>query len=145
MSKYDPLQAHLEGQPGNRVPMTFAEIEGILDFSLPPSSRTHRAWWSNNPSNNVMTKAWLAAGFETEQVDVPGERLVFRRVLKGRAGGSPPARPSGASPEPDDLREVKHPLFGALRGWITVTPGTDLTEPADPEWADLYDDEEKPA
>jgi hypothetical protein len=32
-----------------------------------------------------------------------------------------------------------HPLFGALKGLGTVAPGVDLTEPADPTWADLVE------
>jgi len=30
-----------------------------------------------------------------------------------------------------------HPLFGALAGLGRTAPGVDLTEPADPGWADL--------
>jgi hypothetical protein len=30
----------------------------------------------------------------------------------------------------------RHPLFGALKGYAQVIPGTDLTQPADPEWGD---------
>ncbi len=36
----------------------------------------------------------------------------------------------------------RHPLIGCLKGLITVAPGTDLTEPADPEWAEMLDDNE---
>jgi hypothetical protein len=36
------------------------------------------------------------------------------------------------------LDEVKrHPAFGALKDTTFVPPGVDLTEPADPDWADL--------
>jgi hypothetical protein len=34
----------------------------------------------------------------------------------------------------------RHPLFGALAGLGTVAPGVDLTEPADPAWADLIEE-----
>jgi len=54
------------------VPVTFEEIERITGTALPPKSQHSRAWWSNNPSNNVMTKIWLDAGFETAQVDISG-------------------------------------------------------------------------
>lgn len=33
----------------------------------------------------------------------------------------------------------RHPLFGCLKGTITIAPGVDLTEPAFPEWADLIE------
>jgi hypothetical protein len=29
-----------------------------------------------------------------------------------------------------------HPLVGALKGTVWIAPGTDLTQPADPEWGD---------
>jgi len=60
-SKYHPLTLHLHAQAGDRVRMTFAEIERVIGGKLPPSAAS-RAWWSNNPSNNVMTKAWLETG-----------------------------------------------------------------------------------
>lgn len=131
MSKYDPLEKFLSRSNASLLPMTFDEIEGILGFSLPPS-QMHRAWWSNNPSNNVMTKAWLAAGFETEQVDLDARKLVFRRMA---APIAPPAAAKLPTQEPKQPR--RHPLFGWMKGTFTIVPGTDLTAPADPEWADI--------
>lgn len=32
-----------------------------------------------------------------------------------------------------------HPAWGAMKGLIRIMPGTDLTRPADPEWADWLD------
>jgi len=41
---------------------------------------------------------------------------------------------------PDLCRQPKpHPLFGALPGLGRTAPGVDLTEPADPGWADLVE------
>src|SRR5216684_1897032 len=79
MSKYAPLGDYLRKQRMSAVPMTFAQIERVIGGKLPPS-QYHRAWWSNNPWNNVMTKVWLEAGFVSEQVDIDGRKLVFRRV-----------------------------------------------------------------
>ncbi len=79
MSKYEPLKHHLQNQTQNFVPMTFGQIERIIGAKLPASAYSHRAWWSNNPSNNVMTHFWLAAGFKTEDVNMTGRSLVFRR------------------------------------------------------------------
>lgn len=125
MSKYDPLFDHLSTRGHNLVPMTFGEIEQVLGFVLPASSRDHRAWWSNNPSNNVMTKAWMSAGYETEDVDMGSERLVFHRTKQG----SPSGLISGAEKGPKN-----HPLFGALRGRARIAEGHDLCAPADPDW-----------
>ena len=77
-----------------------------------------------------MTKVWLEAGFATEQVDMPARKLVFRRVRKqNEVDGA--AQSGGEKPF--------HPLYGAMQGLIRIMPGTDLTQPADPEWADRLD------
>ena len=59
MGKYQPLGQFLRKQRTNEVPLTFREIEKIIGAKLPPNSQHYRAWWSNNPFNNVMTKVWL--------------------------------------------------------------------------------------
>lgn len=135
MSKYEPLGEYLKKQGKERVPMTFSEIEKITGESLPPSAIKHRPWWSNNPRNSVMTKVWLDAGYESEQVDMAARKLVFRRVrgAKGRA--------SGAEGAPSREEKPFHPAYGAMKGLIRVMPGTDLTQPADPEWADRLDEQ----
>ena len=130
MSKYSALGEYLRHQRGDRVPMTFAEIENITGAKLPPSAHKHRPWWSNNPDNSVMTKVWLDAGFESEQVDMPARRLVFRRVRRPQAAGGA-AQATGEKPF--------HPAYGAMKGLNRIMPGTDLTQPADPEWADRLD------
>jgi len=135
MSKYSALGEYLKHQRRDVVPMTFAEIEKITGTKLPASARKHRPWWSNNPDNSVMTKVWLDAGFASERVDMPARKLVFRRVRKqDRAGGAMQA--AGEKPF--------HPLYGMMQGLIRIMPGTDLTQPADPEWADRLDAEYGP-
>lgn len=123
MSKYEPLNNFLKAQSREHVPMTFAEIERILNDKLPPS-KTHRAWWSNNPSNNVMTKEWLDAGYETESVDIAGEKLVFRRIR------GPRSKASGGTGSPGAPRQ-RHPGFGFMKGLITIEKGFDVTKPFD--------------
>ena len=109
MSKYEALGDFLRQQDGERVPLSFADVERITGVKLPPSADKHQPWWSNNPSNNTMTRVWLDAGFESEHVDLPGRRLVFRRVRY-------------------------HPLVGILKNVTFVPPGVDLTEPPDADW-----------
>jgi hypothetical protein len=132
MSKYDPLQDYLRQRSTEMVPMTFAEIEKVLGFKL-PKSQMYPAWWSNNPTNNVMTNAWLAAGFKTEQVDVERRRLVFRRNAPVARHGDDRTDSAG-----EGVKQARrHPLFGWMKGLITIAPGTDLTEPADADWAEI--------
>jgi hypothetical protein len=132
VGKYEPLGAFLRGQRSEEVPLTFDEIEKITGVKLPPKAQHHRAWWSNNASNNVMTKVWLEAGYESARVDMSARTLVFRRVAK--AGEA-----SGGLAKPYATSDGRHPIRGALRDITFVPPGVDLTEPADPEWADLLD------
>jgi hypothetical protein len=126
--------------------MTFAEIEKIIGSKLPPSAYDHRPWWSNNPSNNVMTKVWLEAGFQTEQVDLPGQKLVFRywdlSGLKRAVDEMPLAEvsPGAMAEEGREFKQTEskqpghHPLIGAMKGTFTIEPGFDLTSPMlDPE------------
>ena len=79
-SKYDPLGDYLASRQTAEVPMSFAEIEKVIGAALPPKAVDHPAWWSNNTSNNTMTKVWLDAGFRTERVNISARKLVFRRV-----------------------------------------------------------------
>ncbi len=129
MSKYGALGDFLNRQRGDLVPMKFADIEKITGSKLPASSR-YRAWWSNNDFNSVLTKVWIEAGFKSEQVDMEGRKLVFRRVRAPQAPGAP-EQSAGEKPF--------HPAYGAMKGLIRIMPGTDLTQPADPEWADRLD------
>jgi hypothetical protein len=132
MGKYTPLTEFLSRQVASEVAMTFAQIERVIDAKLPPKAQKHRAWWSNSPSNSVMTKAWLDAGFRSERVDMEGRRLVFRRVKPQQTTVS---RIGPSNTAEQGIRK-RHPLIGALKGWIRIAPGTDLTEPADPEWGE---------
>jgi hypothetical protein len=134
MGKYAPLGDFLRSQHVGLVTVTFDEIERITGTKLPPKAQHHRAWWSNNPSNNVMTKVWLEAGFQTEQVDLGARKLVFRRV-RDRAGSAPSQVPASRAPAVTP-GFGRHPLFGALKGLMRVARGTDLTKPADPSWGE---------
>ena len=133
MRKYEPLGKFLSQQNRTYVPMTFREIERILGRTLPPS-KMQRAWWSNNPTNNVMTQQWLDAGYETESVDIAGEKLVFRRAKDN--AGSVEGDGEGGNGE-DDLSD---PIFGCMKGTMTIPADLDLTAPADPEWGKVYQD-----
>jgi hypothetical protein len=124
MSKYYRLKEFLADLEEDHVPMTFADIEKVLEFQL-PASKQYPAWWSNNPSNNPMTKEWLEAGYQTESVNTASGKLVFRRVRsRGKeSGGSS----SGALSSP----RKRHPGFGFMKGLITVEKGFDITKPFD--------------
>jgi hypothetical protein len=120
MSKYDPLKRHLSSLMAPEWKASFRDVERVLGFPLPPSSRRHRAVWSNNPQNHAMTRAWLEAGWRTEQVDLEAAKVTFRK-----AGPQPPAFSSGRPPSP----------FGGLKGTVQIAADTDLTEPSGEDWS----------
>jgi hypothetical protein len=119
MSKYEPLGQFLKSQKHEFIPMTFRDIEKVLDAKL-PASKKYPAWWSNNPSNNVMTKQWLDAGYETESVDTEGGKLVFRRKQRALV-----------TIQKDGARA---PIFGCMKGMLTIAPGFDVTAPTGDGW-----------
>jgi hypothetical protein len=129
MSKYNGLGEYLGKQRHAEIPMTFSEIERVTRVKLPPKAQHHRAWWSNNPSNNVMTKVWLAAGYETSQVDMAGRRLVFRRATPVHAAS--PAQGLSEWSHTFRAKEVSPvSLFGALKGTFTIEADWDPAKPA---------------
>ena len=129
-SKYAPLESHLRDSGRMRVPMSFGDIEHVIGIPLPGSALKHRALWSNNPGNWVMTRAWLAAGYRSEKVDMGKRTLIFRKFVHD---GSPVAAGAEASSSPGRTGSFAR-LAGALRDTITVAPGVDVTEPIDQPW-----------
>ena len=128
-SKYTPLESHLRDSGLGQVVMTFDEIERVIGARLPPAALKHRALWSNNSSNWVMTKAWLAAGYETARVDMEKRKLVFRKATPD-VPGPDPAGKSFTTERNGSFADI----FGALKDTITISPGTNLTDPIDDDW-----------
>ena len=81
--KYGPLRVYLSDVATElcEVTLTFQSIEAILDCTLPPSARRHRAWWANPSSvhDHPHAEAWLASGWEVDTVDLRDEWTRFRR------------------------------------------------------------------
>ena len=115
--------------------MTFKKIERVVGVKLPPSAYNHRAWWSNNPTNNVMTHAWLKAGYKTESVDMEGHKLVFK---KSRQIGPLPKTRGKKLAHDKDFDKIGTGFFlrisGSLKGTVTISPGVDLTSPIGEQW-----------
>jgi hypothetical protein len=79
-SKYEPLAIYLRSIEGNKIHITFKEVEEIIDGSLPDSAWEHRAWWSNNESHTSSRNGWLAGGWKTSNVDMEKQELDFIRI-----------------------------------------------------------------
>ncbi len=124
MSKYSPLREYLQHSKVGTVRLDFSDVERIVGFSLPSSAYRHAAWWSNNPKGHSHSLAWVAGGWRSEQVDLPGRRVTFKRDHSGATGaGDAPGTGSASS------------LFGALRGTVRFAPDFDPTEPTGEKWS----------
>lgn len=130
MAKYEPLQTFLSHRSESEIPMTFDEIEAIIAAPLPPVAFKHRAWWSNNPSNSVITHAWLSSGYKTERVDMGSRKLIFRRT---DAVGASPRRDRSGEPDGAATNWLDR-LQSRMAGTVQVEPGWDLTNPTGEVW-----------
>lgn len=117
MGKYEPLERFLNGRREARWRVSFGELESLLGFPLPQSAFKYPAWWSNDETGHSHAKAWVGAGWRTEEVDLAGRKLTFARVRSAEAKASTP----NADP------------WGCMAGTVTVLPETDLTAPTD-DW-----------
>ena len=79
--KYQRLYTHLRTLQSREWRTSFGEIESIIGFELPASARLHRPWWANQSHGNGHSQslAWSVAGWETAEVDMKTETLLFRR------------------------------------------------------------------
>ncbi|GET37138.1 helix-turn-helix domain-containing protein [Microseira wollei] len=78
-SKYQPLLEFLRDNNQPEVILTFAEIEALMNDSLPDSARSQRAWWSNRRKGAWQASAWMEAGYRVEDVDFEQQRVTFRQ------------------------------------------------------------------
>lgn len=77
-STYAPLREYLENRTESVVRLSFAEVERILQRSLPASARKYRPWWANERSGtHVHARAWLDAARSTTNVDLNAETVDF--------------------------------------------------------------------
>jgi hypothetical protein len=78
--KYTKLRFYLVAHPRREWRTTFSNIESILGFELPASARASSGWWTNKNSNRRYSQvvAWSAVGWETAEVDMVAETLLFR-------------------------------------------------------------------
>ena len=133
MSKYTPLENQLRKLREPSVAITFDEIEKIIRAKLPPSAYIHRAWWSNNPSNGVITQAWLNAGYKSADVDMKGRKLVFRKSESDDSQSEDQRNFSATDNIARDISLTQN-ILRTLKGTVTLMPGTDLTSPTGETW-----------
>lgn len=110
MGKYDPLRHHLASISNLEWVASFSDIESVLGCALPSSAGEHRTWWANHGGQMVHQKAWMAAGWRVDVIDLGRRRVTFRRSRAGDLISNAPAtrRPERpARPEcPPDIRRL---------------------------------------
>jgi hypothetical protein len=81
ISKYDPLKRYLNFRAAftNIVKLSFAKIDGIIGDNLPMSAFRNEKWWSNS-SSSAHAKAWMNAGWKTQEVNLQEGYVVFQKV-----------------------------------------------------------------
>lgn len=77
-TKYAALSAWLLGEKRQTIEASFGEIEEVLGFPLPPSSRRYVAHWHGYKGSAVV-RAIKDAGWHARNVDLSAERLVLER------------------------------------------------------------------
>ena len=79
MSKYAPLNRHLETMRSDFWRASFDAIEAVICDKLPASARRHPAWWANDERPGRQSWAWLEAGYQTRDLDLAGGEVTFLR------------------------------------------------------------------
>lgn len=114
MGKYAPIADFLIDQSADRIRLDFEALERLLGAPLPKSADEYQAWWANDASHS-QAKAWLEAGWQTENLNLSRRTVEFVRVRKKK---------SGSVPDP----------WGALKGTVTVHDATALVTPSGETW-----------
>ncbi len=78
MAKYDPLCAYLKRRDVAEWPMSFYEIERVINALL-PGCAARSEWWANEDTDgrHVQCHAWRSAGFNAFLTG--RDQVVFRR------------------------------------------------------------------
>jgi hypothetical protein len=81
VSKYAGLGSYLKfrGAFTDTVKLGFARIDGVIGDNLPMDAYKSEKWWDNTPSH-LHARAWLEAGWETQEVNLKEGYVIFKRV-----------------------------------------------------------------
>jgi hypothetical protein len=114
--KYDALQDYLASQAKDKrqFTMTFTQIDQLVG-QLPQTARIRRTWWANTVDDGREPKAWQAAGWHVQSVDLEAQTVVFARDSGAgtpiSAGGLPapgPRQPAQEAPGQEEGATKAH-------------------------------------
>ena len=80
LSVYTPLIDYLAASGGDRLLLAFAEIEAIINATLPRSARVRYGYWTEPQYRHVADLEH--AGWEAS-LRVPAQAVEFRRIARG--------------------------------------------------------------
>lgn len=81
--KYTLLENYLRDLPANEkeVALSFEQIEGILNNTLPSSAYEDQRWWEHETEGNHRNaRSWSNAGWKVERLDVNAQWVKFVRA-----------------------------------------------------------------
>lgn len=81
--KYHALWKHLSELDLDEIRMSFGDVESVLGFTLPPSSRHHVPHW-HGYKGSAVARAVVDAGWKATNVDLARETVMFVRGRPGR-------------------------------------------------------------
>ncbi|GHO90317.1 hypothetical protein KSF_003650 [Reticulibacter mediterranei] len=70
----------VEDSKKSDIQVSFQDMEGLLQSSLPSTAYAHESWWSNDYLNDPQSLAWLEVGWQVRDVDISSRHVTFRRT-----------------------------------------------------------------
>ena len=78
--KYKGLAEYLYEKWDRKIELTYAQIEEILGFSLPPTAyNLPQSFWANTETHSYAKGSWLAVGYKAKVAE--NQKVVFERNL----------------------------------------------------------------
>jgi len=79
--KYNALASYLRFRAAftDVVKLSFAKIDGIIGDNLPISAYRDQRWWNKSP-DSTHARAWLDAGWKSQEVNLEEGYVVFQKV-----------------------------------------------------------------
>lgn len=76
--KYRYLADFLFNSNLSVIRLSFSDIESIIKCRLPMSAYLHRAFWANTTTHSIAL-SWLNVGYETTDVKLNNQLIVFEK------------------------------------------------------------------
>lgn len=77
--KYIVLTNYLKNLDKNKIRLTFADIENIIGFELPPSARKHPTFWCH-PQSHTLPYCFKLAGYQKTDCDIHAEYVDLEKI-----------------------------------------------------------------